>query len=221
MKKSLLFASALAALCAAGPAAAQYGGQSYGGQANMNANFDMRIDRLQERLDAGIEAGAITRAEARAIRQQIRDLVRLETHYSAGGFTVQERQDLQQRIRSARQSIQLADGRGGRWNRWEDDDYTGQGGPYEAEANGWVVDNDSCGNSGSGIGGLFNRVLGGRSCIGVGQRVSGNLYAVPYEFRNQFRDSNSSYFRSDGNRIYQIDARTHTVLRVYTRDDGY
>ena len=217
MKKSLFFASALAALCAAGPATAQYYGSQANVQANMNGNFDARIDRLQERLDAGIEAGVITRAEARPIRQEIRNLVRLETQYSAGGYTVQERQDLQQRIRGVRQGIQVADGRGGRWNRWEDDEYTGQGGPYEAEIDGWVVENNPCAG-GNGIGGLFNRVLGGRSCLDVGQRVTGNLYAVPYEFRNQFRDSNNAYFRSDGNRIYQIDARTQTVLRVYSRD---
>lgn len=214
MKKSLLFASAFAALCTVSPASAQ---SNYGAQANMNSGFDTRIDRLQERLQAGLEAGVISRAEARPLRQQIRDLVRLETQYSAGGFSAQERQDLQQRIRNVRQGIQMADGRGGRWNRWDDDEYTGQGGPYEAEMNGWVIDNQPC-STGSGVAGLFNRVLGGRSCLQVGQRVTGNLYAVPYEFRNQFRDSNSAYFRSDGNRIYQIDARTQTVLRVYSRD---
>lgn len=214
MKKSLLIASALTALCTVGPAAAQ---SQYGGQANANANFDTRIDRLQDRLQAGVQAGVITRAEARPLRQQIRDLVRLEQQYRMGGFSVQERRDLQQRIRNVRQGIQVADGRGGQWNRWDDDDNYGQGGPYEAEANGWVVDNDPC--SSGGIGGLFNRVLGGRSCLQVGQRVTGSLYAVPYEFRNQFRDTGSSYFRSDGNRIYQIDARTHTVLRVYSRDE--
>jgi hypothetical protein len=193
----------------------------------MDANFDQRIDRLQERLQAGLQAGVITRAEARPIRQQIRDLTRLEVQYSASGFSDQERRDLQQRIRYIRQNIQVADGRGGRWNRWDEDErygygqygqygQSGQGGPYQAEMDGWVVANGSCDNG--GLGGLFNRVLGGSTCLEVGQRVSGSLYGVPYDSRDLFRDSNSAYFRSDGNRVYQIDPRTNTVVRVFVRE---
>jgi hypothetical protein len=84
--------------------------------------------------------------------------------------------------------------------------YYGQGGPYE--------DVDVCERRG-GIGGLIESVFGGGSCLRVGDRASGNLYGVPYEYQNQFRDGNGYYFRSDGRAIYQIDARTNTVVRVY------
>ena len=35
------------------------------------------------------------------------------------------------------------------------------------------------------------------------------------QYRNQYRDGNGVYYRSDGRAIYQIDARTDTVLRIY------
>jgi hypothetical protein len=65
-----------------------------------------------------------------------------------------------------------------------------------------------------GIGGVIDSILGGGG-LRVGQRVSGNLGAVPYEYRNQFRDGNGVYYRADNRAIYQIDARTDTVVRVH------
>ena len=101
--------------------------------------------------------------------------------------------------------------------RWDDDvnstRYTGQGGPVEGD--GWVV--DETGGRTAGVPGLIGSLFG-IGGVQVGQRVSGNLYAVPYEYRNQFRDNGNVYYRSDGNRIIEIDARTQTVLRIYTRE---
>jgi hypothetical protein len=65
-----------------------------------------------------------------------------------------------------------------------------------------------------GIGGLIDSVLGGGG-LKVGQRVSGNLGSVPSAYRDQFRDGNGVYYRSDNRAIYQIDARTDTVVRIY------
>jgi hypothetical protein len=65
-----------------------------------------------------------------------------------------------------------------------------------------------------GIGGILQSVLGGGG-LRVGQRVSGNLGAVPYQYRDQYRDGNGVYYRADNRAIYQIDARTDTVVRVY------
>ena len=48
--------------------------------------------------------------------------------------------------------------------------------------------------------------------------MSGNLYSVPSQYRYRFRDGNGVYYRSDGRNIYQIDARSQTVLRVYDID---
>ena len=65
-----------------------------------------------------------------------------------------------------------------------------------------------------GIGGVIDNVLG-RDSLRVGQRVSGNLGAVPYQYRTQYQDGNGVYYRSDSRSIYQIDARSDTVLRIY------
>ena len=65
-----------------------------------------------------------------------------------------------------------------------------------------------------GIGGVIDNVLG-RGGLRVGQRASGNLYGVPPEYRSRYRDGNGVYYRSDGRSIYQIDARTQTVIRVF------
>ena len=92
-------------------------------------------------------------------------------------------------------------------NRIPDDGYYGQGGPYEPV----------CERRG-GIGGLIDDLFGDDDCdagLRVGSRVSGNLGAVPYEYRNQYRDGNGYYFRSDGRSVFQIDARTNTIVRIY------
>ena len=67
-----------------------------------------------------------------------------------------------------------------------------------------------------GVGGVIDNLLG-RNTLRVGQSVGANarLGGVPYEYRTQYRDGNGVYYRSDGRAIYQIDARTHTVLRIY------
>ncbi len=34
-------------------------------------------------------------------------------------------------------------------------------------------------------------------------------------FGSQYRDNNSVYYRSDGQRVYEIDARTNQVIRIH------
>ena len=210
MQKLLIALTAASAAIVAAPAAAQYGTQtSVNAQAGMN--IQNRIAQLETRLQAGIQSGAISRSEAVNLRTQLRALTRLERQYSRNGLTVQERQDLQQRLRTVRQQFRMADGgANGRWADNDMDGYTGQGGAYE-EIQG--CDNRSGGGIGGVLGGLLGR--GNNDCIGVGQRAPANLGSVPYELRNQFRDGNGIAYRSDGERIYQIDMRTNTVLRVY------
>jgi hypothetical protein len=211
---------AMSALAAAAPAAAQYSNQDYrsnqgygSGQnyAGANAAFGNRIARLDARLQAGIQSGEIDRREARMLRQQIGDLRRLERQYSYNGLTTDERTELQQRIRTARDDLRLADG--GIYDRdqryaWDDDDngYYGRGGPYEEV--------DVC-ESRTGIGGLIDNITGNNCGPRVGQRATGNLYAVPYNYRNMYRDNSRSYFRSDGRQIYEIDARSNVVVRAH------
>lgn len=227
--KTLFTIATISTLAAAAPAAAQYANQGYdnqghGNQANVNANvnagIDNRIAKLDARLQAGIRQGSIDRQEAQGLRPQIRELTRLERQYSRGGLTQNERRDLQQRIRTVRQQLRTADR--GSYDRYDtygynDADYDndgyadngayGQGGPFEP----------AC-ESRSGIGGVIDNIFGGNDdCAGlqVGARASGNLYGVPAAYRNQYRDSANVYYRSDGRRIYQIDARTDTVVRAF------
>jgi len=211
MKKLLLTVAAIPVLAFAAPAASQVNYYAAG-----EAGIQNRIAQLHTRIDAGIRAGTITRTEARNLRIELRQLTRLEAQYARNGLTSNERRDLQMRLRDLRQDVRLADGRGG---RWDDDDYYGQGGPLDAEFDGWRVDDDCDGRS-SGIGRVLGGLLGTNDCMRVGERVRGNLFAVPYQFRTQFRDRNGVYYRTDGREhIYEIDARTNTVIRVWERDD--
>ena len=66
----------------------------------------------------------------------------------------------------------------------------------------------------TGLAGLINSVLGG-GAVQVGQRVPANLYGVPYQQQGQYRDGNGIYYRSDGRQIYQVDARSNTVIRIF------
>ena len=64
------------------------------------------------------------------------------------------------------------------------------------------------------VGQIIDRVTGNGG-LRVGQRASADLAALPYAYRSQYRDGAGSYYRSDGRQIYQIDARTQTVVRIY------
>jgi hypothetical protein len=219
MNKLLLSMAAVGAIAVAAPAASQSWSNSNAGGGMGISN---RIAQLDARLSAGIQSGEINRSEARSLRMQVRQLQRLEQQYSYNGLTQSERQDLQQRLRELREDIRMADN--GRYDRdtrygWDDrydndNGYSGRGGPYEQPYDTYC-DTGSRG----GIGGLIEGVLGGRSndnCnLRVGSRASGNLYSVPSQYRYRYRDGNGVYYRSDGRNIYQIDARSQTVLRVY------
>ena len=113
-------------------------------------------------------------------------------------------------------------------DRYPGDGGYGQGGPYDP-----VCYDDNRGRSSSGglgglggLGGIIDSIFGGNdrndenceTTLRVGQRVSGNLGAVPYHLRSRFRDGGGVYYRSDGRAIYQIDARSHTVVRIYDVD---
>jgi hypothetical protein len=218
MKKLLIAATALGALAVAAPATAQYSNQGY---SNVNAGgavgVQNRVARLEARIQAGVQAGTIDNREARTLRQQLRDITRLERQYGRNGLSQQERADLQQRVRLFRDQLAMADGRRGDQygygTQGYEDGYYGQGGPYEA-----YCEDDNRG----GLGGIIDSIFGGNNnrndCtteLRVGQRVSGNLYAVPSNLRYRYRDGGGVYYRSDGRNIYQIDARSQTVLRVY------
>jgi hypothetical protein len=67
----------------------------------------------------------------------------------------------------------------------------------------------------TGIAGVLQGLLGGGTSLQVGHRAPANLYAVPYQYQAQYRDGNGVYYRSDGRNIYQIDARTQTIINIF------
>jgi hypothetical protein len=220
MNKLLLSMAAVGAIAAAAPAAAQYPYDS-DVRAGGAVGISNQIAQLDARLRAGISAGVIDRTEARELRMDLRELRQLERQYSYNGLTQAERQDLRQRVRDLRQDIRVADNgrfdRDNRYGSWDDrdwnDGYSGRGGPYEPSQE--VL----CENRG-GLGGVIDNVLGRENCysLRVGSRATGNLYSVPSQYRYRYRDGDGVYYRSDGRAIYQIDARTNTVLRIYGMD---
>jgi hypothetical protein len=192
MKRTYALMTAVSALCAAAPAAAQY---NY--EARTETSFAGRIDQLEARLDAGIRAGTIDRREAWPLRRQLAETSRLERRYAYDGFSPAERFDLQRRLRSLRQDLRVADNRS--WDRndryaWDDKGYvdsryTGRGGPLDD----WIG-------------------------LRIGERATVDLGLVPYSYRTRFRDGDGVYYRSDGHMVYEIDARTNLVLRAYPID---
>jgi hypothetical protein len=255
MNKFLLAAVAIPAMALASDASAQTNFNAGGG-----ASVQNRIVNLEARIDAGIQAGVIDRTEARNLRRQTRDLRQLEMSYSQNGLTRQERQALQQRIRSLRDQVRLAGGEGwGNRYGWNDEDfdrqaygqaygnsgyttdrygnripvqtyttdrygnrvpvqtyatdrygnrvqegYSGQGGPYLPAPN----------TSAQGVlGGLLGNGSGG---FRIGDLISGVLGGSLGGASNYgYRDRSDVYFRSDGRQVYEIDARTNTVIRVH------
>jgi len=111
--------------------------------------------------------------------------------------------------------------RDGRWdvdarndtNRdgWDDRD-SDRDGRWDDEA-GYGRERAS-GNQDGVVGQLIDRVTGNHGQR-VGQRASADLGAIPSAYRSQYRDGDGVYYRSDGRRIYQINANTQTVLRIY------
>lgn len=71
-----------------------------------------------------------------------------------------------------------------------------------------------------GLGGIIDALLGGGGVgagggLRVGQRAPAGLYGLPYAERDRYRDGNGAYYRTDGRQIYQIDARSQTVVRIH------
>jgi hypothetical protein len=207
--------AAVGAIAVAAPAASQTWSN-----ANAGMGISNRIAQLDARISAGISTGEINRTEARSLRMEVRRLRQLERQYSYNGLTQSEREDLRSRLRELREDVRIADNgrydRDSRYGMWNDpyynsDVYSGRGGPYE---------DVYCDTNRGGIGGLIDGVLGRNDdCrLRVGARAYGDLYSVPSQYRYRFRDGNGVYYRSDGRNIYQIDARTQTVLRVYDID---
>jgi hypothetical protein len=101
--------------------------------------------------------------------------------------------------------------------------YYGQGGPYESTQQrsgvGNVIGNviGSMMGGGGGVGGLLGSILG-RGGLRTGDVITSTIGSVlggAMGFGSQYRDNNSVYYRSDGQRVYEIDARTNRVIRIH------
>jgi hypothetical protein len=245
MKRILLNMAALSALAVGAAAPAQYPDDNYPNdnrgyqnqtRAYANSSIAARIEQLQTRIQVGVQSGDISRQEARPLRQQLRQLKQLEYQYSRNGLTGRERAELQQRMRDLRRQVRLADGGGrGRYDRYDRDDYGRSDEQYDRvdrNNDGWDdrdYDRDGRWDDDANnrpyqqplqrgdVGGLIDGVLG-TGGLRVGQQASSDLSGVPYEYRDQYRDGNGVYYRSDGRSIYQINARTQTVVGVYPMD---
>lgn len=238
--KTLLVSLAVSAAAITSPAAAQYPsdgyqnrGDNYRDDDRAGANMAPRIEQMRARIQAGVQSGAISRQEAVSLRANLRSLTQLERQYSRGGQTNQERQELQARLRALRQDVRGAEGgANGRYDDWDrqndldndrddnrdDDRYDGRSDGPDGRWNDDDRDDDyRQPPQRGGIGGLIDNVLGrNEATLQVGQRAPSNLYGVPYEYRDRYRDTSQSYYRSDGRQIYQIDARTQAVVRIHT-----
>jgi hypothetical protein len=224
MKKILMTLLALPAATFALEASAQSGyyAQGYGAQANVG--MQNRIAGLEARLSAGVQAGAIDRREERNLRRQLNDLRRMEMSYSQNGLSRDERNMLQQRTRTVREQLRMAGGNG--WaNRygWNDSDFDRYGNAYGNSYG--TVTYDRYGNpvaSGypNGVGGPYEPAYNSSRGLNIGDVITGllggnTLRQLPSGYQTQYRDRSDVYFRSDGNRVYEIDARTNRVIRVH------
>ena len=225
---SIKFA-ALAALAAATPAAAQWG---------VSSSVDTQS--LRAEIDAGVSRGDISSDEAYSLHSQLRGLINLERQYARDGLSWSERNDLQQRAQGLRNEIAGASGYGRYDDRYGRSGAYGNGygstynnGAYGNRGYG-TYDNRTYNNGTYGTRGYDNgqysqyrrddrddsydrndRDDEGGYALRVGERAGGGLYAVPDAYRYRFRDSGSVYYRYGNGSIYQIDARTGVVLRIY------
>ncbi len=234
----LLLSLAISAAAITGPAGAQNPEDRYqdrlgsyrdddSGRGNMSA----RIEQLRERIGAGVQSGAISRREALSLRASLLSLTQLERRYSRNGLNNEERRDLQMRLRSLRQEVRQADSRAqGRYDNWDrpgggnGDRYDDRDGDRD-DGRGYDRDDSRYEDADDGypereqrggLGGVIDGVLGRNAAtLQIGQRAPTDLYGVPYEYRDRYRDTDQSYYRSDGRQIYQIDARTQAVVRIH------
>jgi hypothetical protein len=196
-------------LALAAPAAAQYAPNHQNHYSNgANASFSVRIDQLRARLQAGVQNGSITRRQAAPIREQVRQRPAWNASTASTASPVRKA-DLQQRVRMVRQQLRVADNGGnGRYAQWDVE--AGHNPNYQLRYSQGYQQPVQQG----GIAGALSQVLGVGG-LQVGQRVSGKVYAVPQQHENHYRDGNGVYYRSNGRRIYQVDERSQTVVRVF------
>ncbi|WP_310469048.1 hypothetical protein [Sphingomonas sp.] len=181
------------------------------------------IHHLHLRLTDGERRGSIDPAEARAIGKRLELIGDLS---ALGDLSISDRVFLQRQVRAVRARIQRADnGANGRFADWDaDDDYVLRpepNAPIDANRDG-VDDRDFNRNGfweddrqGLGAAAVPGSDLQS-GALRVGQRAApSDMFGVPYQHQDRYRDSEHVYYRSDGARIYQISRDSHKVTRIF------
>ena len=214
MKKFLMTMAAVSALSIGVPAAAQYAG----------GDIQARVQQLQVQLQAGVRSGAISRREARPLDEQIRQISDYARYNGRDGLNGRERQYLQQRMANLSQHIRYAEHTGngrdlryGRGDRYDDgrayganDEGYARDARLDRNGDGW--DDRDLDRDGRIENGRYEEEGG---YLRVGQRISGNFGDMPAQYRDRYRDGEGSYYRYDRGNIYQVDARTNLILRIF------
>jgi hypothetical protein len=201
--------TALAALAAATPAAAQWGAGAVDTQS------------LRTEIDAGVSRGDISPDDAASLRSQLRGLMNLERQYAQDGMNRNERYDLQQRALGLRNEIGQAeggaegDGRadngyrdGGRYGTYDNGRY----GAYGDDSGGYGTPNS--GTYGNGRYGTYGNSTYSNGRYGTYDNGNyGNGRNAPYGNGNY---GDSGY----GNGQYSRDARDEAARDDDYRNDG-
>ena len=222
-----------------------YAGQAnVSGHHNLSARIGQLQVRLDHGVQAGFISRREARPIRAQIRQLVTLENQYRMNGFSGQERADLQQRLRTIRQQLRRADDGAQGRYAQWDREYGDDWNAQvSGRIDANGDGWddrdynrdgrLDDNGAYGHQQygysqqgypqhgypqpaqpTGIGGLISSVLG-IGGIQVGQRAPSSLYAVPYQHQAHYRDGNGIYYRSDGRMIYQIDARTQTVVRIF------
>lgn len=196
--------AAVSAVALATPLAAQGWQGDRAGAPTQSRSWNgdrQNVAQLRTQLDTGIARGTITRREAAPLRTELNALVRLETNYARGGFTRSESDTLRNRSASLQRMIQRAEGNGNRGAPragWSENRPMGSMGPV--------------GNVGAGPGHRGDRFAGD---LRVGQHFSSRQVALPAQYRSRYRDNDTSYYRYDADRVYQIDRVSGLIMAMF------
>ena len=232
MKKYLMTMVAVSALAIGAPAAAQYAGGQNGGQYGgqyPGGDVHMGVQQLQARLQAGVRSGAISRREAGPLDEQIRQISQYERFNGRDGLSGRERSYLQQRIANLREHIRYAEQTGNsrdqRYGRagYDDRQAYGDRRDYAEGDNGYGRDarvdrnGDGWDDRDLDRDGRIEDARGEEAgaYLRVGERLSGDFDEMPARYRDTYRDGNGSYYRYDRGNVYQVDARTNLILRIF------
>ena len=211
-----IFLTMAAAICVATPAAAQ----PWQGRGNQQSV------ELQTQIDAGVRSGSISQRELVSLRTSLRQLTMLERQLGIGGLTGRENATLRQHGNTLRQQIHFASQTRGGMGRFDHDDRASWDARYDSENRAawdarYMSDRDAAWNSGRrGMGASSRFEMSNRGArfagdVGIGQRASRRMVALPDQYLGEFRDSDEVYYRYDSERVYEIDRDSNLIVRLF------